>query len=155
PRRARQCRGNAARLAAPGRPRRTGARLDPRPQPGRPRRRRAEDASTDRALSGVPTGVKGGGAMQPTRRDFLRLGLGTSTVVACEAAVPLFLARSAAALAAEPTGNPKGRILVVLQLDGGNDGLNTVVPYRDDEYRKHRPKLHVSADQVHKIDDRI
>ena len=35
----------------------------------------------------------------------------------------------------------KGRILVVVQLDGGNDGLNTVVPYRDDEYRKQRPRL--------------
>jgi uncharacterized protein (DUF1501 family) len=49
----------------------------------------------------------------------------------------------------------KGRILVVVQLDGGNDGLNTVVPYPDDEYRKCRPKLAISAGEVKKIDDRV
>ena len=49
----------------------------------------------------------------------------------------------------------KGRILVVVQLDGGNDGLNTVVPYRDDEYRKRRPKLAIPAGEVKKIDDRV
>ncbi len=49
----------------------------------------------------------------------------------------------------------KGRILVVVQLDGGNDGLNTVVPYRDDAYRKRRPKLAISAAEVKTIDDRV
>ncbi len=49
----------------------------------------------------------------------------------------------------------KGRILVVVQLDGGNDGLNTVVPYRDDEYRKRRPRLAIPAAEVKKVDDRI
>jgi uncharacterized protein (DUF1501 family) len=49
----------------------------------------------------------------------------------------------------------KGRILVVVQLDGGNDGLNTVVPYRDDEYRKRRPKLAIAGAEVKKIDDRV
>jgi uncharacterized protein (DUF1501 family) len=90
--------------------------------------------------------------MTPTRRDFLRLG--TSTLLACGGGVPAFLARSAAALA---DGRPdaKGRILVVLQLDGGNDGLNTVVPYQDDAYRKHRPRLALPAKPLHKIDDRV
>ena len=50
---------------------------------------------------------------------------------------------------------PNGRILVVVQLDGGNDGLNTVVPYRDDEYRKRRPRLAIPAAEVKKIDDRV
>jgi uncharacterized protein (DUF1501 family) len=45
--------------------------------------------------------------------------------------------------------------LVVLELNGGNDGLNTVIPYRDDEYHKRRPKLHVAEDRVHKIDDHV
>ncbi len=49
----------------------------------------------------------------------------------------------------------KGRILVVVQLDGGNDGLNTVVPYGDDEYRKHRPKLAIAAGEVKKVDDQV
>ena len=49
----------------------------------------------------------------------------------------------------------KGRILVVVQLDGGNDGLNTVVPYRDDEYRKRRPTIQVPAAEVRKIDDHV
>src|SRR2546422_467367 len=60
--------------------------------------------------------------MHPTRRDFLRLGLGTSTLLACGATVPTFLANAANALAAERAQDADGRILVVLQLDGGNDG---------------------------------
>src|SRR6266852_6697508 len=93
--------------------------------------------------------------MQPTRRDFLRLGLGTSTLLACGATVPTFLANAADALAAEPAKGAKGRVLVVLQLDGGNDGLNTVAPYADDDYVKLRPTLHVRANAVVKIDDRV
>jgi uncharacterized protein (DUF1501 family) len=92
--------------------------------------------------------------MHPTRREILRLGLGSSSLLACGRAVPLFLARSATALADDRPA-AKGRILVVVQLDGGNDGLNTVVPYRDDEYRKRRPKLAIAAGEVKKIDDRM
>src|SRR5438105_6279340 len=94
------------------------------------------------AKSGVRT-------MHPTRRDFLRLGLGTSTLLACGPSVPTFLARSAFALAAPSGTANKDNILVVLELNGGNDGLNTVVPYRDDEYHKHRSKLRISPEQVH------
>jgi uncharacterized protein (DUF1501 family) len=42
-----------------------------------------------------------------------------------------------------------------LELTGGNDGLNTVVPYTDDNYRKDRPKIQVAAKSVHKLDDRM
>jgi uncharacterized protein (DUF1501 family) len=90
--------------------------------------------------------------MQPSRREFLRLGLG-STLFACGANVPLFVARSARAMANGSTA--KEKILVVVQLDGGNDGLNTVVPYNDAEYRKYRPKLQIPANNVLKIDDRV
>jgi uncharacterized protein (DUF1501 family) len=93
--------------------------------------------------------------MHPTRRDLLRLGLGTTTLLACGNTVPTFLARSATALAAAPDPAAKGRVLVVLQLDGGNDGLNTVVPYRDADYAKHRPKLHLPAANLHKLDDQV
>ena len=92
--------------------------------------------------------------MHPTRREMLRLGLGSSALLACGPTVPLFLARSANAMT-DGGASPKGRILVVVQLDGGNDGLNTVVPYRDDEYRKRRPKLAIPAAEVKKVDDRI
>jgi uncharacterized protein (DUF1501 family) len=67
----------------------------------------------------------------------------------------MFLARSAGALAGERTAGANGRVLVVIQLDGGNDGLNTVVPYCDDAYRKARPKLQVTTGEVRKIDDRV
>ena len=93
--------------------------------------------------------------MHPTRREMLRLGLGSSALLACGPTVPLFLARSASALADDRPSAPKGRILVVVQLDGGNDGLNTVVPYRDDEYRKRRPRLAIPAAEVKKVDDHI
>jgi uncharacterized protein (DUF1501 family) len=85
----------------------------------------------------------------------LRLGLGSSALLACGPTVPLFLARSASAFADDRPSSPRGRILVVVQLDGGNDGLNTVVPYRDDEYRKGRPKLAIPVGEVRKVDDRI
>jgi uncharacterized protein (DUF1501 family) len=93
--------------------------------------------------------------MQPTRRDFLRVGLGSSTLLACGLSVPAFLARTANALAADKANGTGHRVLVVVQLDGGNDGLNTVVPFGDELYREHRPRLQVPANQVHKIDDHI
>ena len=93
--------------------------------------------------------------MDPTRREFLRLGLGTATLLACGTSVPTFLAHSASALAAAPGAKNRDHILVVLELNGGNDGLNTVIPYRDEEYHKRRPRLHITEDRVHKIDDHV
>ena len=43
-------------------------------------------------------------------------------------------------------------VLVIVQLSGGNDGLNTVVPYADDEYARNRPTLRLPPKDVHKID---
>ncbi len=58
-----------------------------------------------------------------------------------------------AAGAAEPKrGLP---ILVVIELSGGNDGLNTVVPYADDLYAKARPTLRIEPKSVLKLDDRV
>lgn len=74
-------------------------------------------------------------------------------LAALSAAVPSFLHRTGTALAA---GKKEGdRVLVVIQLGGGNDGLNTVVPFEDDRYHKARPKIAVPAKSVLKLDDTL
>jgi uncharacterized protein (DUF1501 family) len=45
-----------------------------------------------------------------------------------------------------------GSILVVLQLAGGNDGLNTVIPFADDNYHRVRPKLALSPEKILTLD---
>jgi uncharacterized protein (DUF1501 family) len=60
-----------------------------------------------------------------------------------------FLARAAAQTAVKPDRD--GAILVVLQLAGGNDGLNTVIPYEDDLYGRARTTLRLTGNQVQKI----
>jgi uncharacterized protein (DUF1501 family) len=64
--------------------------------------------------------------------------------------VPVF-GQAAARLASQAKAD--GKILVVLELSGGNDGLNTLVPYGDDAYYKHRPNLGIKKTEVRKIDD--
>jgi uncharacterized protein (DUF1501 family) len=89
-----------------------------------------------------------------SRRDFLRAGmygLGVS------AGLPLFLqhisaAGSAGILRGMEEKHPN-RILVVLELSGGNDGLNTIVPYADDAYYKARPTLAIRKNDALKISD--
>jgi len=58
--------------------------------------------------------------------------------------------RTAAALAAEADSN--GKILVVLELSGGNDGLNTLVPYGDDAYYNARPRIGIRKERLRKLD---
>ncbi len=85
-----------------------------------------------------------------TRRSFLVRGAGLG-IVSLGASAPEFWQR--AALAAEPkAGLP---ILVVIELTGGNDGLNTVVPFADDLYAKARPSLRIEPKTVLKLDDRV
>jgi len=84
-----------------------------------------------------------------TRRDFLKSSLGTSAVVSIGATAPQFLLQAGAA-EAKPTDET---ILVMVQLSGGNDGLNTVAPFKESAYRKARPTLAVSAGDALKIDD--
>ncbi len=84
-----------------------------------------------------------------SRRDLLRAAMYGVGVSAAAIPSPLF-AQAAAALASQ--GKSDGKILVVLELSGGNDGLNTLVPYGDDAYYKLRPKLGIPAKDVRKID---
>src|SRR5438046_4062452 len=82
-----------------------------------------------------------------TRRDFLK----SSALVSLAPTVPAFLARSARA--AVPRRD--GRVLVVIQLDGGNDGVNTVVPFADEGYAKHRKTLRLAKDRLVKVNDQV
>ena len=78
-----------------------------------------------------------------SRRDFLK----SSTLLALAPTIPTFLAQTARAAKTERDG----RVLVVIQLDGGNDGINTVVPFADEGYAKHRKVLRLNKDRLVKI----
>ena len=82
-----------------------------------------------------------------TRREFLR----SSSLISLAPLVPSVLCRSA--FSAEAVSDAP--VLVVIQLDGGNDGLNTVIPFTDGAYFRARPKLQVAKDRVHKLSDSI
>ncbi len=85
-----------------------------------------------------------------TRRDFLRTAAlgGAFTWTA-----PSFFAATLQQLHAATPAGSSDPVLVIVQLAGGNDGLNTLVPFADDHYRKARPSLAVGADKVLKFDD--
>ena len=94
-----------------------------------------------------------------TRREFLR-----STVLgsALSWTVPAFLANTFSAMhaaaadsATQIVTGKDASILVVLQMAGGNDGLNTVVPFANDHYRKARPRLGLTETDILKISDEI
>ena len=87
--------------------------------------------------------------MSYTRRNFLKATLGSSALLSLTPAAPNFLVRSM--IAAAHRRNERNTVLVVVQLSGGNDGLNTVVPYEDDEYARNRPTLRLSPNEIHKI----
>jgi len=80
------------------------------------------------------------------RRDFLK----RSSLLATAPLVPAFIERTARA--AEPE---KDTVLVVIELTGGNDGLNTVIPYKDADYYKLRPTLGQQANVVLKLNDAV
>jgi len=82
------------------------------------------------------------------RRNFLK-----NTVLASSATmIPTFLRGY------NPTNlmaSRSGKILVVIQLSGGNDGLNTIVPWQNDLYYKYRPKLGIKPQKVLQISDQL
>ena len=78
-----------------------------------------------------------------TRRLFLQRGCALASLAAT---VPCFIERSAMGTLGDPLlasqpGVADERILVIVQLGGGNDGLNTVVPFGSDDYYRARPQI--------------
>jgi uncharacterized protein (DUF1501 family) len=86
-----------------------------------------------------------------TRRRFLSRAGAVTGCLGVGRAVPWAWARAAGAAETAATD----RRLVVIELQGGNDGLNTVVPYADDAYYRARPTLAVPAKDVVKLDDQL
>src|SRR5262245_53719843 len=90
-----------------------------------------------------------------SRREFLARGL---YGISIGAGLPLVLSRTSAALTAQALQGTSiethpERILVVVELSGGNDGLNTVVPYADPAYYRARPKIGIRDREVIKAAD--
>ena len=85
-----------------------------------------------------------------TRRQLLTRTLEGSSLVALSSIVPQFVSWTARAAAPG-----KDTVLVVLEMTGGNDGLNTVIPYADDLYHKARPTLRQTKDIVIRLDDHV
>ncbi len=81
-----------------------------------------------------------------TRRSLLK-----SSLLALAPTVPLFVARTARGAAPDKDA----RVLVVVEMDGGNDALNTVVPHADETYAKLRPRLKVDPKRVVKLTDGV
>lgn len=88
-----------------------------------------------------------------SRREFLA---GSLTFLSAASTLPLFVGHTARALAGPDPQKGKrsdnDRILVVVQLAGGNDGLNTVVPCEMDAYYKARPQIAIPKKEVLKLE---
>ena len=88
------------------------------------------------------------------RRAFISRSLGIAVL---GGTMPSFFARAADAQVLPAFGSTvdPDNVLVVVQMGGGNDGLNTVVPYGDDAYHRVRPTIGIADKAVLQIDDRI
>jgi uncharacterized protein (DUF1501 family) len=91
-----------------------------------------------------------------TRRDVIKSGL---AVVSVGAFMPTIFSRALAAAAQDKSPSSAGpapsKTLIIVQLAGGNDGLNTVIPYADARYHQLRPNLGIAADQIVHLNDQL
>ena len=92
------------------------------------------------------------------RREFGRI----AGMSAMSASVPVFLQKTGVALGGDARreiaplpGLRDNHVLVLIQLAGGNDGLNTVVPFGDDAYYRARPRIAIEARRVHRLNDHL
>ncbi len=83
------------------------------------------------------------------RRQFLK----SSALFSSIGLAPAFLTQSVSGATLPVDGFKDDRVLVVVQLSGGNDGLNTVVPYSNDEYYRSRPSIGLKEDRLLKFND--
>ncbi len=104
-----------------------------------------------------------------SRRQFLKYGAGSALGIGLAATgIPLFRGFASGVVSAAPATtpdlmairdavpvDPAARTLVVLQLGGGNDGLNTVIPYKDPLYAQLRPTIGQAASAVLPISDTL
>lgn len=92
--------------------------------------------------------------MTSSRRAFISRSLGIAVL---GGTMPSFFGEAALAdpLPALGTSLDPRNVLVVVQMGGGNDGLNTIVPYSDDAYHRVRQAIGIAENAVLKIDDRI
>ena len=86
------------------------------------------------------------------RRSFHAKSLSSAAAIAIGSAAPQGWMQTLAARIADQPAQQE-QILVVIQMSGGNDGLNTIVPYSDERYIKARPKLGISKSDVISLDD--
>lgn len=91
-------------------------------------------------------------SLPTTRRAFLNLSAKGIGLLAFSPYAPQFLVQ--ATHAAVPAPETDRSILVVVQLAGGNDGLNTLVPFADDQYYRLRPTLGIAREKVLPTGDR-
>ena len=80
-------------------------------------------------------------------------GLSRRSLLAGGVALGGIVALPRLALGDDPKRATTGRTLVLLHLNGGNDGLNTVIPYKDPRYRVLRPSLGIDRSQIRKVHD--
>ena len=85
--------------------------------------------------------------MDHSRRNFIR---NSALITAGTTMIPGFLKALE-----KNAGHATQKKLVVIQLSGGNDGLNTIVPYRNDQYFRLRPSLHIPANEVLAVTDEL
>ncbi|MEM9368123.1 MAG: DUF1501 domain-containing protein [Planctomycetota bacterium] len=69
--------------------------------------------------------------------------------------LPSFVRGSVAHASEPPLNTSRDRILVLIQLDGGNDGLNCVVPHAQEPYLQKRPEIGLRGNQLLKINDEL
>ena len=87
------------------------------------------------------------------RRAFIRQ-MGTAGLISTSGLAPAIWSRAIQAGSGTQAASAE-RVLVVVQLAGGNDGLNTVVPYADDAYHRARPGIGLSESSVLKLNDTL